>query len=102
MIYKDFAPNLFMKDEYATFILNDKQTYLFTKNKNQYIESVRDIFNEDYKTSITQKQDLIPSGTILKVEGWIENLYGRYLEVIYNNTLYYVDASNFNYIGEIK
>ena len=87
-----------MTDEYATFILNNGETYLFAKNKEQHIECVKPTWNEDYKTAAALKQGIIPTGTVLKVEGWIENLYGRYIEVIYNGTLYYVNASNFNYV----
>ena len=63
------------------------------------IESVKD---EDWKTAITQNKKIIPSNTELKVLNVINNFYGRWLEVIYDNSLYYINPLKVEYAGIIK
>lgn len=62
------------------------------------IESVED---EDWKTAILQDKKIIPANTELKVLNVINNFYGRWLEVIYNNSLYYINPLKVEYVGII-
>lgn len=61
------------------------------------IESV-----EGWRTPILQDKKIIPANTELKVLDVINNSYGRWLEVIYNNSLYYIDPLKVEYAGIIK
>ncbi len=63
------------------------------------IESVED---EDWKTAILQHKKIIPANTELKVLDVINNFYGKWLEVIYNNSLYYINPLKVEYVGIIK
>ena len=62
------------------------------------IKTLMSIQDEDWKTAIAQKKETIPKNTELEVTGVIYNCYGRWSEVIYNNSLYYIDPSKVEYI----
>ena len=66
------------------------------------IKTLMSIQDEDWKTAIAQKKETIPKNTELEVTGVIDNCYGRWLEVIYNNSLYYIDPSKVEYIKTEK
>ena len=66
------------------------------------IKTLMSIQDEDWKTAIAQKKETIPKNTELEVTGVIYNCYGRWLEVIYNNSLYYIDPSKVEYIKTEK
>ena len=57
------------------------------------IKTLMNLQDEDWKTAIAQNKEIIPKNTELEVTGVIYNCYGRWLEVIYNNSLYYIDPS---------
>lgn len=63
------------------------------------VESVQD---EDWKTAIAQNKKEIPANTELEVLDVLTNCYGRWLEVIYNHSLYYIDPSKVEYVGRIE
>ena len=66
------------------------------------IKTLMSIQDEDWKTAIAQNKEAIPKNTELEVTGVIDNCYGRWLEVIYNNSLYYIDPSKVEYIKTEK
>ena len=63
------------------------------------VESVQD---EDWKTAISQNKKEIPANTELEVLDVLTNCYGRWLEVIYNHSLYYIDPSKVEYVDNAK
>lgn len=63
------------------------------------VESVQD---EDWKTAIAQHKEEIPANTELEVIDVLTNCYGRWLEVIYNHSLYYIDPSKVEYVDNTK
>lgn len=63
------------------------------------VESVQD---EDLKTAIAQNKKEIPANTELEVLDVLTNCYGRWLEVVYNHSLYYIDPSKVEYVGRIE
>ena len=64
------------------------------------VRAVENIQDEDLKTAMTQDKEAIPENTELEVADVIDNCYGRWLEVIYNNSHYYIDPSKVEYIYE--
>ena len=63
------------------------------------VESVQD---EDWKTAIAQDKEEIPASTELEVLDVLTNFYGRWLKVIYNGSLYYIDPHKVEYVGSIE
>ena len=66
------------------------------------IKTIESVQNEDFKTSIVQHKEVIPANTELEVIDVITNCYGRYLEVLYNNSIYYIDPSKVEYSNTIQ
>ena len=62
------------------------------------VRTLADVEDEDWKTAIAKHKETIPANTELEVLGVLENFYGRWLEVIYNNSHYYIDSSNVEYL----
>lgn len=62
------------------------------------VRTVMNLQDEDWKTAIAQNKETIPENTELEVTDVIDNCCGRWLEVIYNNSLYYIDPSKVEYI----
>lgn len=68
------------------------------------VRTIRDCINEDWKTAIAHHQPRIPKGTELEVKDILQNLYGKFIEVDYQEFRYSLDPRNVEYIGsyEIK
>ena len=62
------------------------------------VRTLMSLQDEDWKTAMAQNKEIIPKNTELEVIDVIDNCYGRWLEVIYNNSLYYIDPSKVEYI----
>lgn len=62
------------------------------------VETIKDTFEEDWKTAIVHHIPYIPKGERLKVVDVLQNLYGTFLEVSYNNRIYSVSPRNCKYI----
>jgi ribosomal protein L11 methylase PrmA len=60
------------------------------EEKNTGIAKV-EITDEDWKTAIAQGKQPIPAGAKVKITGTLQNLYGDFLIVEYNETRYTVD-----------
>lgn len=54
----------------------------------------KEVQDEDWKTAVTQRKKPIPAGATVEVEGIIQNMYGTYVEVIYNNTRYSIQPAD--------
>ena len=65
------------------------------------VRTVVDVYDEDWKTAIAQHKEIIPANTELEVLNVLTNFYGRWLEVIYNNSHYYIDPSKVEFAGKI-
>ena len=66
------------------------------------VKTIESVQNEDFKSSIVHHKEIIPANTELEVTDVITNLFGRYLEVLYNNSLYYIDPSKVEYSETIQ
>lgn len=66
------------------------------------VRTVETIQDEDWKTAISQNKKEIPANTELEVLDVLTNCYGRWLEVIYNHSLYYIDPSKVEYVDNTK
>lgn len=66
------------------------------------VKTVESIQDEDWKTAIAQNKKEIPANTELEVLDVLTNCYGRWLEVVYNHSLYYIDPSKVEYVGRIE
>lgn len=66
------------------------------------VRTVESIQDEDWKTAISQNKKEIPANTELEVLDVLTNCYGRWLEVIYNHSLYYIDPSKVEYVDNTK
>lgn len=53
------------------------------------------IMDEDWKTFIAQKKPYINKGDRVKFKGFLNNFYGKFMEVYFNDMLYYVNESDF-------
>ena len=62
------------------------------------VRTLVDVEDEDWKTAIAHHKETIPANTELEVLNVLNNFYGRWLEVIYNNSHYYIDPSNVEYL----
>ena len=65
------------------------------ENFNVLIAKRDKIMDEDWKTFIAQKKPYINKGDRVKFEGFLKNFYGKFLEVYFNDMLYYVNESDF-------
>ena len=85
---------------YPTKTYNPKDgTTSTARFKVKTIESIQD---EDWKTAIAQNKKEIPANTELEVLDVLTNCYGRWLEVIYNHSLYNIDPSKVEYVDNTK
>ena len=66
------------------------------------VRTVESVEDEDWKTAIAQNKEEIPANTELEVLDVLTNFYGRWLEVIYNNSHYYIDPLKVEYVGSIE
>ena len=66
------------------------------------VRTVVDVYDEDWKTAIAQHKERIPANTELEVLNVINNYYGRWLEVMYNKSIYIIDPSQVEYAGSVK
>ena len=94
--------------------LSDGETYYFYPSTNYdprslktvelgfKVRTITSVQDEDWKTAIAQHKEKIPANTELEVLDVITNYYGRWLEVIYNNSLYSIDPSKVEYAGSVK
>ena len=94
--------------------LSDGETYCFYPSTNYdprtlktvelgfKVRTITSVQDEDWKTAIAQHKEKIPANTELEVLDVITNYYGRWLEVIYNNSLYSIDPSKVEYAGSVK
>lgn len=64
------------------------------------VRTVVDVYDEDWKTAIAQHKEIIPANTELEVLNVLTNFYGRWLEVVYNNSHYYIDPSKVEFAGK--
>lgn len=66
------------------------------KNKFNMLTAKRDgIIDEDWKTFIAQKKACINKGDKVRFKGFLNNYYGRFMEVEFNGSLFYVNESDF-------
>ena len=65
------------------------------------VRTVVDVDDEDWKTAMAQHKEIIPANTELEVLNVLTNFYGRWLEVVYNNSHYYIDPSKVEFAGKI-
>ena len=94
--------------------LADGETYCFYPSTNYdprslktvelgfKVRTVTSVQDEDWKTAIAQHKERIPANTELEVLNVINNCYGRWLEVIYNKSLYTIDPSQVEYVGSVQ
>ena len=94
--------------------LSDGETYCFYPSTNYdprslktvelgfKVRTVTSVQDEDWKTAIAQHKERIPANTELEVLNVINNYYGRWLEVMYNKSLYIIDPSQVEYVGSVK
>lgn len=82
--------------------LSDGETYCFYPSLRFKVITVESIQDEDWKTAIAQDKEEIPANTELEVLDVLTNFYGRWLKVIYNDSLYYIDPSKVKYINSIE
>lgn len=94
--------------------LSDGETYCFYPSTNYdprslktvelgfKVRTVTSVQDEDWKTAIAQHKERIPANTELEVLNVINNCYGRWLEVIYNKSIYTIDPSQVEYVGSVK
>ena len=87
---------------YGEFILNNEETYSFLSNKSYQLVTATEVFDEDYKTAITQGNPSIPKNTEVVLESFFRNCYGEYFAVRYNGYLFYAKPSCFNYVKLIE
>ena len=66
------------------------------------VRTVVSVQDEDWKTAIAQHKESIPANTELEVLGVYNNYYGRWLEVRYNNSHYYINPSKVEYVEAIE
>ena len=78
-------------------ILNDNKRYAL--DAFCAVETVCDAQHEDWKTVIAQDIQPIPKGTQLKVNKVWQNLYGRWVQVLYDGRYYDLCPRNLKYIG---
>ena len=83
-----------------------KQPIVFTMNGNIYtisgpflVRTKTVAFEQDYKTAIILGTEPIPESTELKVFSILNNYYGQFFEVKYNNINYHIDPNDCEYIS---
>ena len=98
--YKDYMVILSDRKEYCFY---PTTSYDFITNKASRlkfkIRTVVSVQDEDWKTAIAQNKESIPPNTELEVIDVFTNYYGRWLEVKYNNSLYYINPLKVEYVG---
>lgn len=52
--------------------------------------ALEDLMDEDWKTALALHKGDVPKGAEVYIQKMIQNLYGCYLVVKYNNSVYYV------------
>ena len=94
--------------------LSDGETYCFYPSTNYdprtlktvelgfKVRTITSVQDEDWKTAIAQHKERIPANTELEVLNVINNYYGRWLEVMYNKSIYIIDPSQVEYAGSVK
>ena len=94
--------------------LADGETYCFYPSTNYdprslktvelgfKVRTITSVQDEDWKTAIAQHKERIPENTELEVLNVINNYYGRWLEVMYNKSIYIIDPSQVEYAGSVK
>ena len=93
--------------------LSDGETYCFYPSTNYdprslktvelgfKVRTITSVQDEDWKTAIAQHKERIPANTELEVLNVLTNFYGRWLEVVYNNSHHYIDPSKVEFAGKI-
>ena len=72
------------------FAMRDKNHLAYYKN---YIVKTNDIcIDEDWKTFIAQNKNLIPKGTVFEKWEIYKNLYGIFIDVIWEDKKYSLDT----------
>ena len=82
--------------------LSNGETYCFYPTLRFKVRTVESVQDEDWKTAVAQDKEEIPANTELEVLDVLINFYGRWLKVIYNGSLYYIDPSKVEYINSIE
>lgn len=67
--------------------------------KNYKLKIVEDCIDEDWKTFVAKKKDIIPEGTIFNEYSLFRNLYGLFFDVSFNTHRYSIDPK---YVELIK
>lgn len=55
---------------------------------NMKLRTLKEIYDEDFKTQAALKYPNIPKGEIVEYLGEFYNFYGRYVRVLWNNRKY--------------
>lgn len=89
-------------------LLKLKQPIAMNINHNIYridkpfiVRTIKPALEQDYKTAIILGTEPIPEGTELKVFSILDNFYGQFFEVKYNNINYNIDPKDCEYISMI-
>ena len=82
--------------------LSNGETYCFYPTLRFKVRTVESVQDEDWKTAVAQDKEEIPANTELEVLDVLINFYGRWLKVIYNGSLYYIDPSKVEYNNSIE
>lgn len=83
---------------YIAYELSDGREYIFNPYRVTTLESIEDVYDEDWQTAVARGNSYIPKGTKVVLEDVITNFYGKYLCVRYNGYLFYAKPSAFKYV----
>ena len=71
----------------------------YTVLRASVVRTVRSTPEEDWKTALAHHIQPIPKDTTLLVHGWLDNFYGRFLQVEYQGRNYSVDPKNLEFLS---
>ena len=90
-------------------LLKLKQPIVININQNIYridkpfiVRTIKPALEQDYKTAIILGTEPILEGTELKVFSILDNYYGQFFEVKYNNINYHIDPNDCEFVSMLN
>ena len=82
--------------ETKVFMLADEKDYVLQKGS--VVKTKKSLCNEDWKTQKARGYGNIPKDTNVVVTGFVQNFYGEFLQVFYNDNIYSIDPRDVFYV----